>query len=89
METVLFAHSRLSIFDRGDYIFTHTRNAVVYLLLYRCPKRDAYLLGRFETCPAHSQQIELSAITGQCEPEVDPLHVALKELYEEAGVISG
>ncbi len=88
VETVLFAHSRLSVIDRDDYIFTHTNNSVVYLLPYRCPKQDAYLLGRFEACPAHGQQIELCAITGQCEPETDPLHVALKELYEEAGVVA-
>ncbi len=88
METVLFAHSRLSIINRDDYVFTHTGNSVVYLLPYRCPKRDAYLLGRFEACPAHSQQIELYAITGQCEAGADPLHVALKELHEEAGVVA-
>ncbi|HEU5227558.1 MAG TPA: hypothetical protein VFU49_07065 [Ktedonobacteraceae bacterium] len=88
METVLFAHSRLNVINRDDYIFTHTGNSVVYLLPYRCPKRDTYLLGRFEACPAHSQQIELYAITGQCEPETDPLHIALKELYEEAGVLA-
>jgi hypothetical protein len=88
METILFEHSRLTVINRDEYILTHTQNSVVYLLPYRCPKRDKYLLGRFEACPAHSQQIELYAITGQCEAEADPLHIALKELYEEAGVVA-
>ncbi len=88
METVLFEHPRLSVINRDDYIFTHTRNSVVYILPYRSPKRDAYLLGRFEVCPSHSQYPELYAITGQCKVETDPLPVALKELYEEAGIVA-
>jgi hypothetical protein len=88
MKTVLFAHSRLSVINCNDYIFTHTKNSIVYILPYRSPKRGAYLLGRFEACPAHSQHIELYAITGQCEAEADPIDVALKELYEEAGILA-
>jgi 8-oxo-dGTP pyrophosphatase MutT (NUDIX family) len=88
METVLFAHARLNVINRDNYVFTHTNNSIVYLLPYRYPQQDAYLLGRFEACPAHSQKIELYAITGQCEVGDDPLHVALKELYEEAGILS-
>src|SRR5690242_4685502 len=86
MESVLFEHPHLSVINRDNYIFTHTRNSVVYVLPYRSPKRDAYLLGRFEVCPAHSQRIELYAITGQCEAKADPRLTALEELYEEAGI---
>lgn len=88
METVLFDHARLSVINRDEYIFTHTQNAIVYLLPYRCPKQGAYLLGHFEVCPAHSQRLELYAITGQCEAEADPLSIALKELHEEAGILA-
>lgn len=88
METVLFEHSWLSVINRDDYIFTHTKNSVVYVLPYRRPKRGAYLLGRFEVCPAHSPRKDLYAITGQCEPNADPLHVATVELYEEAGIVA-
>ncbi len=88
METVLFENSWLSVIDRNDYIFTHTKNSVVYVLPYRRPKRGAYLLGRFEVCPAHRPQEELYAITGQCKSGVDPLHVALLELHEEAGIVA-
>jgi hypothetical protein len=86
METVLFEHAWLSVLNRNDYIFTHTKNSVVYVLPYRRPKRGAYLLGHFEVCPAHSPRKELYAITGQCEPDADPLHVATVELHEEAGI---
>ncbi len=88
MEIVLFENSWLSIINRNDYIFTHTMNFVVYVLPYRRPKRGTYLLGRFEICPAHSLQKELYAITGQCEPTADPLHVANIELQEEAGIVA-
>ena len=88
METILFENQRLSIIDRNGYIYTHTKNSVVYVLPYRYPKRGAYLLGHFEVCPAHSLQKELYAITGQCEPGVDPLHRALSELREEAGIVA-
>lgn len=88
MDTVLFNHARLSVINRDEYIFTHTRNSIVYLLPYRCPQQGAYLLGRFEVCPAHSQRLELYAITGQCEREADPRHIALKELHEEAGIFA-
>jgi len=88
MGTVLYENSWLSVIDRNDYIFTHTKNSVVNVLPYRRPRRGAYLLGRFEVCPAHSLQQELYALTGQCEPGVDPLHVATVELHEEAGIIA-
>lgn len=88
METILFENSRLSVINRDGYIFTHTRNSVVYVLPYRRPKRGTYLLGRFEVCPAHSLQKELCAITGQCQPDADPLHIAAIELHEEAGIIA-
>ena len=87
METTLFENARLSIINRDDYIFTHTKNSVVYILPYRRPKRGAYLFGRFEVCPAHSSQKDLCAITGQCQPDDDPLQVAIGELREEAGMI--
>lgn len=88
MDTVLFDHSRISVINRDEYVFTHTRYSIIYLLPYRCPKEGAYLLGRFEVCPAHSQRMELYAITGQCEATADPLHSALTELHEEAGIIA-
>jgi hypothetical protein len=88
MDTVLFENSRLSVVDRNDYIFAHSKNSVVYVLPYRRPKRGAYLLGHFEVCPAHSLQKELYAITGQCKPEADPLHIATVELLEEAGIVA-
>ena len=88
METVLFENQRLSIIDRNGYIYTHTKNSVVYVLPHRYPKRGAYLLGRFEVCPAHGLQEELYAITGQCGPGADPLQIALLELHEEAGILS-
>ena len=88
METVLFENPRLSIIDRYEYIYTHTKNSVVYVLPYRYPKRGAYLLGRFEVCPAHSLQKALYAITGQCEPGAHPLQIALLELREEAGILA-
>ncbi len=88
METILFENQRLSIIDRNGYIYTHTKNSVVYVLPYRYPKRGAYLLGHFEVCPAHGLQKELYAITGQCEPGADPLQIALLELHEEAGILA-
>ncbi len=88
MGKVLFETSRLSIINRCGYIFTHTKNSIIYLLPYRCPKRDAYLLGRFEVCPAHGTQKGIYAVTGQCEPGVDPLDIAKLELYEECGIIA-
>jgi 8-oxo-dGTP pyrophosphatase MutT (NUDIX family) len=88
MKTILFENPRLSIIDRNGYIYTHTKNSVVYVLPYRYPKRGAYLLGHFEVCPAHSLQKELYAITGQCEPGADPLQIALLELHEEAGILA-
>lgn len=88
METVLFENSWLSVINHDDYVFTHTKNSAVYLLPYRRPKRGAYLLGRFEVCPAHSQRQELYAITGQCELQADPQQVALNELDEEAGIVA-
>lgn len=88
MESILFENPRLSIIDRNGYIYTHTKNSVVYVLPYRYPKRGAYLLGHFEVCPAHSLQKELYAITGQCEPGADPLQIALLELHEEAGIVA-
>lgn len=88
METVLFENSWLSIIDRNDYIFTHTKNSVVYVLPYRRSEGETYFLGHFEVCPAHGLQKELYAITGQCKSGVDPLHVALLELREEAGIVA-
>ncbi len=88
METVLFENSWLSIINRSDFIFTHTKNSVVYVLPYRLPRREAYLLGRFEVCPAHGLHKSLCAITGQCEPDVDPLDIATLELYEEGGFVA-
>jgi hypothetical protein len=87
MDSVLFQTLRLDVVDREGYIFTHTRNSVIYLLPYRLPKEGAYLLGRFEVCPAHSSKQDLYAITGQCEPGADPLDIAVMELHEEGGII--
>ncbi len=83
MDRILFEASRIDVVDRDGYIFTHTRNAVVYLLPYRLPKEGVYLLGRFEICPAHHSKHDLYAITGQCEPSADPLDIAVMELHEE------
>lgn len=88
METVLFENPWLSVISRDDYVFTHTKNSVVYILPFRRPKQGAYLLGRFEVCPAHGTQIGLQAITGQCQTAFDPLQVAATELHEEAGIIA-
>lgn len=88
METILFENAWLRVINRNGYIFTHTKNAVVYVLPYRRPKRGAYLLARVEVCPAHSLQQERYAITGQCEPGTDPLQVATVELQEEAGIVA-
>ncbi len=88
METILFENSWLSVIDRYDYIFTHTKNSTVYVLPYRRPRRGAYLLGHFEVCPAHNLQKGLYAITGQCETRADPLQVAVTELHEEAGILA-
>ncbi len=88
MVTVLFETSLLSIINRDDYIYTHTKNSVIYLLPYRRPIRGEYLLGRFEVCPAHGAQKSVYAVTGQCEPDANPLDVAKLELYEECGIIA-
>ena|SRR5690242_9064536 len=88
METVLFENAWLSVIDREQYILTHTKNSVVYILPYRCPKQGKYLLGHFEICPAHNWQQALYAITGQCEVGSNPSKVAIQELHEEAGVVA-
>jgi NUDIX domain-containing protein len=87
MDEILFENSEMSVVNRDGYIFTHTNNSVVYVLPYRQPQQGAYLLGRFEVCPAHGPQKKLCAITGQCAPGADPLHVAAKELHEEGGFV--
>lgn len=88
METVLFEHFWFNVVEREEYVYIHTRNSVVYVLPYRCPKKGAYLLGHFEVCPAHGSQQALYAITGQCEVGNDPVQVALQEIYEEAGIVA-
>jgi 8-oxo-dGTP pyrophosphatase MutT (NUDIX family) len=82
----LYTGSRLAVIDRGGYIFTHTTNAVVYLLPFRRPAEGTCFLGRLEVCPAHGPERRLYAITGQCAPDDVPLAVARQELYEEAGI---
>jgi 8-oxo-dGTP pyrophosphatase MutT (NUDIX family) len=82
----LYTSSRLAVVDRDGYIFTHTTNAVVYLLPFRRPVEGACFLGRLEVCPAHGPERRLYAITGQCAPGEDPLAVARQELHEEAGI---
>ena len=87
MDEILFDSAWMSVVNRDGYIFTHTKNAVVYLLPYRRPQQGAYLLGRFEVCPAHGPRPELCAITGQCPPGSDPRSIAAEELYQECGFV--
>lgn len=62
----------------------------VAILPYRRKNEEHQLqfLGRFEVCPAHSDEIELCSITGgmDCEGE-SPVFTAVRELKEEAGII--
>lgn len=87
-EITLYTTDWMTVVDRDGYIFTHSINAIVYLLPYRTPQQGNYLLGRFEVCPAHSPATQLYALTGQCVPGDDPLKVAARELYEEAGILA-
>ena len=85
----MFENNWLRVVDRNGYIFTHTKNSVVYILPYRRPIASAYLLVRFEVCPAHDpQKKERCAITGQCGPNDDPRAIAVLELEEECGILA-
>lgn len=48
------------------------------------PKRE--FLGRYEICPAHSDEVELCSITGGMDKEGErPVFTAVRELEEEGG----
>jgi 8-oxo-dGTP pyrophosphatase MutT (NUDIX family) len=85
-DSSLYTHPRLRIVDRGGYVFTSTTNSVVYLLPYRLPLEGRCFLAHREVCPAHGPDPAVYAITGQCEPDQEPLDVAVEELFEEAGI---
>lgn len=91
----LFSDKWLSVnkktMDNGsEYIYSNSpwcKSNGIAILPFRKAK-DGYpeFLGRFEICPAHSDEIELCSITGGMDKEGEsPALTAVRELIEEGG----
>lgn len=97
--TELFANKWLSVKKKtmdngGEYIFASapwSGSEGVAILPYREIETEGgfshkEFLGRFEICPAHSDDVELCSITGGMDKEGEsPAFTARRELIEEAG----
>lgn len=64
----------------------------VAVLVHRWQKKNGWgyaereFLGRYEICPAHSDEAELCSITGGLDkPDEDAFQIAIREVKEEAG----
>src|SRR3970040_2877235 len=70
----------------GWYYFAQVPNSPggVMILLYRTDNEKS-ILGRYETCPAHGNELALTSIAGGIEKDEFPLDAAIRESYEEAG----
>jgi 8-oxo-dGTP pyrophosphatase MutT (NUDIX family) len=78
----------------GEYVYAHAPwcgGEGVSILPFRNVETEGgffhpEFLGRFEICPAHSNDIELCSITGGMDKEGEsPAFTARRELIEEAG----
>ena len=87
-DEILYSGKWLSVIERdGWYHFSQeaTSKGVVYILLID-DSRSKPILGRYEVCPAHRNNIPtLTCITGGVHIKREPLDVAIEEIYEEAG----
>lgn len=84
------------VFDRdgheGRYVYTSKpwcNSTAVAILPYRAKHGEMSILGRFEICPAHSNEIELCSITGGYDNsnKFSLEQCILNELLEEGGYI--
>ena len=72
----------------GWYEYLHDGNAMLVIVLgYRRLAVDQWqFLGRYETCPPHSDGLALCALTGGIEEGEEPIAAAARELEEESGI---
>jgi hypothetical protein len=94
---ILFKNKWVSVIEKttnnnGKYIYsTHPwcNKTGVAVLGYKYIDNYLYVLGRYEICPAHSDEIELCALTGGYDnsDKYSLVQCALNELKEEAGYI--
>jgi len=72
--------------DWYEYIHQHRSNGKsVAILIFREDNPKA-IVGRYEGTPCHFDGIQLCSITGMVEPDYEPIDIAVKEIYEEAGI---
>jgi len=76
----------LSLYDTEGYVYCHeTRaNGKLVAVLIVDSSRPGMVLGRYEKCPPHDDDIELCSLTGCVEGD-DPVATAVMEVDEEAG----
>ena len=92
--TKIFTNKWLSVFKKtmdngGEYVYSHAdwcNSEGVAVLPFREGKYDREFLGRYEICPAHSNDVELCSITGGMDKDGEsPVFTARRELIEEGG----
>lgn len=87
MSTEIFFNKWLSLWEDNGYVFsreTRCNGHIVAVLIFDT-RRPGLYYGRMEITPAHSNNIELTSITGGVEPEKSPEETAVMEIEEEAG----
>lgn len=77
----------------GKYVYTHSgwNNGVgVALVPYKIENNEMKILGRYEICPAHSDEVELCSITGGWDnmETHSIVECAVGELKEEGGYLA-
>ncbi len=93
-EKMLFKDKWVSIIEKtikngGKYLYSKAdwcNSQGVAILPFAFKDEQLKLLGRFEVCPAHSDELELCSITGGMDKEGEnALVTAWRELIEEGG----
>lgn len=87
-DKVLFKHDYMSIRDKGGYIYVHEDKmdgTQVAILIYRTDESPG-ILGRFEVCPPHGPEPQLSSVTGSYDKKgIKLIELAISEVKEETG----
>jgi len=93
----LFSNEWISVVEKttdngGKYVYSQSiwcNCEGIAILPYRFTANSRLeFLGRFEICPAHSDELELCSITGGMDKESEsPVFTARRELIEESGYV--
>ena len=86
----LFKSDWLSLKKLDDwYEYTHgekSNGQGIAVLIYREDNVKS-IVGRYENTPCHFDGLTLSSLTGMVEKDMSPIDTAVKEIYEEAGIV--